>query len=161
MGERLLVGEHEVDGLEGGHLDRVVHLDVLAEEGFGDLVGEGDALLEQLGLDLLHVEGVVVELDGVAVEAELVLLLVDGDELVLDHRDRQQGVVDVVPLPLDELDHLLLPPPALHDRHPQPAQLHVLQPQRLRQLLLRHPVPHPPRHVLVDLLEYVPDVHQL
>jgi hypothetical protein len=54
-----LVGEYEVDSLQGRDFHGVVDLDILGEEGFGDLMGQGNAFLQQFGLDLTHVHRVV------------------------------------------------------------------------------------------------------
>jgi len=56
---------------------RAVSVSVLDQESLGDLVGKIDALLQQFGLNFLHVESVVVDFDRVAVETQFVVFLVD------------------------------------------------------------------------------------
>lgn len=47
-------------------------------------MGKSDTFLQQFGLNFLHIHSVVVNLHGMAVEAELVFLLVDSNEFILD-----------------------------------------------------------------------------
>jgi hypothetical protein len=91
--EGALVRQNEVYGFEGGDFHGVVYLQILRKEGFGNFMGESDALLQQLRLHLPHVHRVVAQPDRVGVEAQLVLLLIDSDELVLDHADSQQRAI--------------------------------------------------------------------
>ena len=53
--EAAFIRDHVVDGLEGLEFGGGVGVGVLSEEGFGDFVGQDDALLQQFSLDLLHV----------------------------------------------------------------------------------------------------------
>lgn len=112
----------------------------MGEEGLGDFVGKGDALLQQLGLHFPHVHGVVAEPHRMRVEAQLVLLLVDRNELVLHHTDCQQRSINLVIIGLDELHCLTGPVLALGHRYVQAIQLHVFQSKGFWQLLLGNTV---------------------
>jgi len=84
------VGKYEVDCFETGNFHRIIDIQILAEEGLSYLMSEGDAFFEQLGLDLLHIEGVVVQFNGVAIEAQFILFLVYCNEFILHHADCEQ-----------------------------------------------------------------------
>lgn len=122
---------------------------------------KGNALLQQLGFHFFHVKRIVVYLDRVAVETQLVLFLINSDELVLDDRHCQQRVIDIVFLRLNEVDGFLFPVAALSNRDSQSTQLHMLQFKRLGEFFLRDPVASFARHIFVDFLKDVTDVHQL
>lgn len=68
-GEVALVGHDVVNGFQRLELKRAVGVRILGQERLCDFVGQDDALLEQFGLDLFHVQSVVGKLDGMAVEA--------------------------------------------------------------------------------------------
>lgn len=124
-------------------------------------MGKSDAFLKKLGLDLSHIHGVIAESHWMRVEAKLVLLLVDGDKLVLHHTHSQQRTINLLIIGLDELDCLTCPILAFSHRYVQTVQLHVLQSQRLGQFLLGDAVAHLTGHKIINFFKYVPDGTEL
>lgn len=81
----------------------------MTQEGLSDFMRKSDAFLKQFGFDLLHIEGVIVQLHRMTVEAQLILLLINRNELILHNTDCQQRPIDLIILPLDKLNGILLP----------------------------------------------------
>lgn len=153
--ENLLVLDHEIDGLEGLHLLGGVGFDVLGEKGFDELMAEVDGFVNQLGFDLPHEVGEVGSFDGVAVEAQFIVLLVDAEELAGNRNGGQQGAIDILSVVLYEINDPFVEIGGFCNRDVEGTELYVFEFGELRKVLLCDLPPQFSGQVEIDLLEYV------